>query len=347
MTDEKGGSVEILDAPETVEVQTPTLEDLKDEGFGAQEIKDAETLGMVAKPEAEKPKEQGKAPEAKAEEPKKPTKEEHEAAWKRSQIEEDPAKEAEKLKDFSLNEKKLYHAQKLAYHKQKTAEAERDALAAKLKAAEARLEEVEKKVPVELDEEGNPKPRGEKKSEPTDDEKRAQAQIVARREAEQVEDAKQRYEDFDEVMALTTEILKNPQEMFKGDTFAFSKAKRLYEKFMGLYGQPTERGEYSAADAAYELGQLHPNYKKMDATPAKGEKDGAGPQAETKLDPTKVDKVKEISKRQASASLPSGGGSKRIVSYDKLTVEDAAKMSPEQFDNLPIEVQERLLGKPN
>lgn len=342
----KEETVEIEEKP-TLQVVSPTLEDLSNEGFGAQELKEAEELGMVSekKPE-EKKTEEKKDPEIKPEEkkaadPEKPTPQQYQEAWQRAQVEDDPEKEKAKTKDFNLNEKQLYKAQKLERSKRQTAEAERDAVAARLKSAEEKAKALEAKiaeVAPELDKDGNPiKKEPAKEVAPTEEEQKAQATIVARRLNEYEEDARGRYQDFDDVMSMTADILKSPETIFKDNPLAFSKARTKYMQFLQLVGQPARQGEFNAADVAYEIGQLHPNYGKAAASTDKNEA-----KKET-LDPKKIEKIKENSTRRSSASLPSGSGAKRVVTYDELTPEDVADWTPERFANLPEHVQERLL----
>lgn len=54
--------------------------------------------------------------------------------------------------------------------------------------------------------------------------------------------------------------------------------------------------------------------------------------------------VKNANKQKTSAAITGGGGGRRAVSFDDLTVEDAVKLSPEQWRKVPENIRRRLLG---
>lgn len=347
--EKKVEGVEIDEVPEVVAAPAPTLDDLAAEGFGQQELKDAKELGLVTeKAPEEKAKEEEKAKADKAAEeakaaPKKLTDEDHKALWDRAQIETDPAKEEEKLKTFTDAEKKLYKAQKLAWSKVKIAETERNQAREELKAAQERAKALEERLKrFDPDAENDQETPEAKKAKEDRDRQRA-AEVAAERSRAQEEAAKAQYEDFDEVMELATEIFKTQGDVLKDSPKLFRKAELLARQFFSLYGQDVGPNDLSAADVAYEIGLLHPKYKKADASTAKVEKDGTAPkvEADKKLDPKVIDRAKD--QRRTSASIPSGGSGKRVVSYDELKPEDVADWPQEKFAKLPEEVQERLL----
>lgn len=343
--------VEVEETPEVVAAPAPTLDDLAAEGFGQQELKDAKDLGLVAeKAPEEKAKDEEKAKADKAAEdakaaPKKLTDEEHKALWDRAQIETDPAKEEEKLKTFTDAEKKLYKAQKLAWSKAKVSEAERNQAREEAKAAQERIKALEEKIKkldpdyVEGDKSETPEAKAAREAK----EQQRRAEIASERSLAQEEAAKAQYEDFDEVMVLATEIFNTKGDVLKDSPKLFRKAELLARQFFTLYGQDVGPNDLSAADVAYEIGLLHPKYKKADASTAKVEKDGTAPkvEADKKLDPKVIDRAKD--QRRTSASIPSGGSGKRVVSYDELTPGDVADWPQEKFAKLPEEVQEKLL----
>lgn len=54
--------------------------------------------------------------------------------------------------------------------------------------------------------------------------------------------------------------------------------------------------------------------------------------------------VKNANKQKTSAAITGGSGGRRAVSFEDLTVEDAVKLSPEQWRKVPPEHRRRLLG---
>lgn len=349
MADEpKIEGVEVDEAPVLKVIEPTTLDDLAAEGFGPQELKDAKELGLAVektpeekKADEDKSKADKAAEEAKAAAPKKLTDEDHKALWDRAQIEQDPVKEEEKLKTFTDAEKKLYKAQKIAWSKAKVAETERNQAREEAKSKDEQIKALEEKIrkmdPDYVDGETD---EAKKSREAKEQERRAMVAMERSRAAEEA--GRAQYDDFDEVVELTKEIFDTKGGVLKDNPKLFRKAELLARQFFALYGADVQPGDLTAADVAYEIGQLHPKYKKADASTAKVEKDGTAPKAEAgKLDPKVIDRVRD--QRRTSASLPNGGSGKRVVSYDELKPEDVADWTQERFSKLPEEVQERLL----
>ncbi len=244
----------------------------------------------------------------------------------------DPEEEADLVKNYNDNEKSLYWKAKKERLKRQNAQSENEHTKIRLAAAQREIDLLKK---------GTKKTDAEGEEEDTDGEdedtrvmtvgefkkllakqkedqgkQNAQVQETIVRLEQQEAEFKADHPDFDEVMDLAKEMM--------------DKKPSFRQMLLSAGANPQE----NAAEIAYSIGQLNPKYKKGGS----GTNKEAG--ADTK---TKVDKaIKNADKRQSSAAV-SGGGTKRIVSEDDLTVEEAANLSPVQYGKLSRKTRDRLL----
>lgn len=253
----------------------------------------------------------------------------------------------------------------------KSAETERDFLQIQNKAMENRLAEIEEKLngkkSPDVDADGNPLPdpddqpltpkrlkeieqQKQDEARKRNEEQTLRAQSLKLSLASLENEAKARYEDFDKVMELTTDILKNGPKLFAGDQKKLTRANRLIGEFFDLASSADKArdGEYNAADAGYEIGLLHPNYRpnggRSEEKPAEKKAEAEPSENARKMDGGALDKAAENANRRSSASV-AGNGTKVPISEDEITPEMVRKMSVDQFRKLKPETRERLLSQ--
>lgn len=323
------------------------------DGKDGPKAKDGEGTAKEAQPEPTKPPAEKVEEQPKQASDAEKRKKEWDEAYKRAELEEDPVKEQEKLKTFNPNETALYFSRKRERAARQKAEAQFEHMNLQFKAAQAELESLKKK-PVDpepvLNEDGEAVDPGEKpltenglkalrEKENQEKQKKEQEQAAINRQRVAAlntleADAATRYQDFSVAAELGAEILKKGEEVFAGDAKAISKARRKAMEFFELSAKANEskESEYNAADALYELGQLHPKYPTGGEKPAEKEP-GA-------LPPEKIEKAVENAAKRSSATL-NGGGSRKI-SVEDITVAQAASLSASEYGKLPKHVRERL-----
>ena len=250
----------------------------------------------------------------------------------------DPEEEAKLIKGYNPNEKRLYWEAKKERLKRQGAQRESEHTKIKLAAAEreiAALKKGAKKPDAEGDEdkegaEGEEdeervmtvgefkKMMKEQNAANAQRNKEAQATIV--RLEQQEAEFKTDHPDFDEVAELAKEMMdKNPR----------------YAKMMvASAADPNE----NTAEFVYNLGQLHPKYKKGGKAKAAEQEEEADPKGKQKVDKA----IKNAEKRQSSATV-AGGGAKKIVSEDDLTLEEAARLPAASYARLSQKTRDRLL----
>lgn len=151
-------------------------------------------------------------------------------------------------------------------------------------------------------------------------------------------DAKSRYQDWDAVTDLANEIIKSPEKVFGNNQKQITKARQKVITLMYMIENVDafKDGDYNATDVAYEIGQLHPNYKPANSNGSKNA------ERDRTLTPEQLKKIEENSRRTSSASLADGGADE-TVSVNDITPEQAARLSTAEFQRLPKDVRERLL----
>ena len=350
MTNEKA-VIEIDETPAPVaEAETGkiTLAEAKDV-LGTKEAEMAKKHGLVEEKAVEK-KDEPK-PEVKSE-PKPEDKVE------KAQESDMPADYAK----FTPNEKALYWERKKERTKRQRFEAENELLQLKVKTMEKELAEAKKPKPepakadedLDLDDllkdKEETKTDAEKPLTLTDLEKHekekaekaeteratteAKARQLKARLSEFEVEAREKYEDFDAVADLAREILEKGEEVFDGDEVRVDAARNRAEVALHAIANAMswEEGRKTPAELVYALGRLHPKYK-----------NGAKSGAEKVVPPEQMERMLENAGKRSSAALPGGNGSRRVVSEDELTPEQAAKLSVSQYQKLSKATRERLL----
>ncbi|HOM99316.1 MAG TPA: hypothetical protein PLM33_03585 [Acidobacteriota bacterium] len=346
--------IEIDETPAPVEAGKITLAEAK-EGLGSKEAEMAKKHGLVEEKAVEK-----------AEEPKQ-------------EVKPDPKPEAkeEKAPDsdlpseygkFTPNEKALYWERKKERTKRQRAEAENEILQLRVRTMEKELADAKKTKPdsektagdakkdedLDLDDllkdnEGA-KTEAEKPLTLTDLEKHekekaekeeteratteAKAKQLKSRLAEFEIEAREKLPDFDAVADMAREILEKGEEVFDGDDVRVDAARNRAEAALHAIANAMswEKGQKTPAELVYDLGRLHPKYK-----------NGARGGAEKVVPPEQMERMLENAGKRSSAALPGGNGSRRVVSEDEITPEQAAKLSVGQYQKLSKATRERLL----
>lgn len=135
-------------------------------------------------------------------------------------------------------------------------------------------------------------------------EKIHETEIYARDKISSLTDGK--YDKFEEVVTLAHEVAKTKPRF----------AKQIADVLNG------EDSIEDVVDTVISIAKINPNYGKT---------------------MTDVDRIeKNASKTKTSANITAGKGG-RVVSYDDLTPEDAARLPKDQWEKLPREVRRRLL----
>lgn len=363
----KEGEKEMVEIVEAAPVEQKLTEsELIDSGFEKEEIETAKKEGLiqveeVKKEEAPAPKEQVPLTEV-----KRPSIEEVEA---------DPEKENELLKDFNKNEKGLYWRAKKDKLKRQQVEAERDQMKLRYSLLEKKISDLETRITAKpevkksdetsfadllVDENGEPaekqkaeeveKPLTRKDLELIEKEKSDNAEKEKALQVERLNkvrtnltilenDAKSRYEDFESAMTLTNELVERTVSGKLSDWYTDPKEVRKIEskvrEFLTMIGNADKYSEedYNPADLGFELSNFHPKHGKANAE---------AEQTGNKTSKEELERIeRNANKRSSSASI--SGGTRRLVSMEDITPEEAINLPPNQWLKLPEKVRERLL----
>ena len=311
------------------EITEESLSDLSDE-----EKQMATDLGLVEKPEEveEKPEEEVEEEVVVEDEVKE-------------EIEVEEETEADKVESLTKKEKGFYFEMKDARQSAKDAKNERDLLKVKVEAFEKQLKSLEdKRVVSESDDIGDiDKQISEIIEGDSDDiitradlvkleelkQKRNEVLETKRTESHASDQAKQK-----ELIQRLNSIEKNAKE----EDPEFDSKVLLAQEVMnndtsGVYGLAFQKA-IMQNDGGKEVVDLINKISSLSSTEEIEVK-------EEKSD-TDVAKVIKNSKRKSSASL--GGVSRRTLSEDDLTLDDASKLSQTQWDKLKPKTKRRLLG---
>lgn len=341
MTTEKTTTEAPQTAPEPK--KAPSRDELRAEGWSADEISRAEKRGLIPKEDA-KP-EPAKEPDAAAP-----------ATPEAGKPEEKPveAKPKVSLPDFTLspeqeakfgeffgqgtNVRGLYFRMKNERQGRQASDKRAQALEAELKTLKEQLASGLKgpnpDVPEGEDPEEKPltlKQLRELQRLEAEDLQRKQSEnqerssTLASAQREHEEFARAQYQDFDATAGLALDLINNLESLVP-DRKRQAKILNLVREMQVKAAQADQLGldDYNATDIAYELGQLHPKYGQP-----KGEPKATGPSKETpkapgSLTPEQLKRIEEnTQRRQSSAAVPSGGG-KRVMSPEDV---DAATFS--------------------
>lgn len=345
--------VEIQDVETPKVTGAPSRDDLKAKGWSARELEAAEKRGMIPKKEKkeeEAPKEtekpEAKQPEKVDEKPKSSLPD-----FKIS----DPEKEKVFLETFGPGtpQRAMYFRMKEERRARQAAQAERDRILLETQILRDEINELKngKKAQPEVDENGNEidpddkpltakqlKEMREREQEELDRKQREHQDKATRVESaikEQEEMARNVYEDFDDVVSSAKEVIPVLDKVVD-DPKVQRRAARLFQELQVAAANADKVGpdDFTAADIAYELGLLLRKY----GTKANGQKpdnnDGKLERPEIKangsLTPEQMKRMEANTQRRASSASIPGGGGKRVVSVDDITIKDVLKMNAEE-----------------
>jgi len=357
----KAQTIEIADpeTPAVPDVKKPSREELRSNGWSAKELEAAEKRGMIPKveekkeaPKAEEPKKEEVQPEAKEPPKEEPKKE----APKRSSLPDFTFQTPEQEKAF-LDAFGPGTPQRAMYFRMKNERHSRQAAESRVRELEARINALESQKPerrIEVDENGNEIDPDEKPltmkqlrelQQKEADERAKQEQELTER-ARNVSEAQRTQEeyaravlpDFDDTVKLAKDVMQNLDTLIP-EKWKQEKVVRLIRELQVSAANADKLGvdEYHAAFIAHEIGQFHPNYGK-----ANGQRSEQGPEAEphndgklerpdTKanggLTPEQMKRMEANTQRRASSASIPGGGGKRTVSVDEITLTELNRMS--------------------
>jgi hypothetical protein len=351
-----------------------TVEQAQAAGMTGPELQLAVEHGVVRDPKKDEKKEPDNGVQGK-EEGQKVTEEKAEAIEKAVE-----SGEADKSKDYleslSENERKFYWRVDSEKKKRQNAQAERDQVRIQAKALEKQITEKDLKLaemegrvkalesiapkkrledPLGLLDEGSEDRKPETVEKPLTvrdleeyEKKKLQEQEsehakrmeraskINTRLQELESEGRARYSDFDDKIAKAEDIIKNVDKLYPEAKDKARITRRIQEALRELgNADASSDSDWNAADMIYELGTFHPLNEKPHSAGTNRADQG------DKVDPDQIARI--VSRRSSSASLNGGSGTRRVISVDDITMEEAARLSTEEFRKLPPQVRERLL----
>lgn len=351
-------TVEIAEPEVKVVNEIPTREDVKARGWSKDEIDSAEKRGMIAKAK----KEEEKEPLAvKAEEKLEPKPKPEEKVVEAVKVEENAGKRNPSgIPAYDLTEEQQKALEGILppgnpmrgiYFRMKNERTARQRLEAELAKERAAREALEAKLtaPQVAKAEGD----GEQTEDPEDrpltiralreleaqnakeaerraHEVNARAAAVAEAQQAQEEYAREIYSDFDETVTRAKEVIKNIDAI--PEPWKRAKAVKLFRDLQEAAAKADSLGldDYNGAIIAYEIGQLHPLHGKKSDEQTNGNALRPEPKANGGLTPDKMKRIEENTLRRASSASVSGGGGRRVVSPEDVSLADINRMTTSQ-----------------
>lgn len=283
---------------------------------------------------------------------------------------EDMEKNEKTIGEYSKNEQALYFKWKADKKARQEAQAERDLVILKEKTLRNELDKAKEEgnltigklnsinkllngnpeditieaiqeilaAPVKKDIEDKNKPLTKADLEDIEKEKENRARVEVENNKQFVtrmntleEYGKTKFENYDDVIASAKDVLDGkaelPEVIDRADI-----ARRLVEKI-----NDPKNDEDDISDFVLGIARLNPNFGKEVKKVDPSEK------SEKKVSSEDIDKIVKNAAKGSSSATVNGGSARRVVSHDNLTIEDAAKLTPEQYMKLPKEVRTRLL----
>lgn len=356
MSDVIQATVEIAEPEVKVVNEIPTRDDVKARGWSKDEIDSAEKRGMIAKAK----KEEEKEPVAvKAEEKTEPKPEEkvveavkvEENAGKRNpsgipayDLTEEQQKALEGILPPGNPMRGIYFRMKNERTARQRLEAElakeraaREALEAKLTAPQAakaegdgdQTEDPEDR-PLTIRAVRELQAQDAKEAERRAQAVNARASAVAEAQQAQEEYAREMNPDFDETVTRAKEVIKNLDAI--PEPWKRAKAVKLFRDLQEAAANADRLGldDYNGAIIAYEIGQLHPLHGKKADEQTNGTALRPEAKANGGLTPDKMKRIEENTLRRASSASVAGGGGRRAVSPDDVSLADLNRMTASQ-----------------
>ena len=356
MSDVIQATVEIAEPEVKVVNEIPTRDDVKARGWSKAEIESAEKRGMIAKAK----KEDEKEPVAEKAEEKAESKPE-EKVVEAVKVEENAGKRNPSgIPAYDLTEEQQKALEGILppgnpmrgiYFRMKNERTARQRLEAELAKERAAREALEAKLtaPQAAKAEGD----GEQTEDPEDRpltiravrelqaqdakeaerrarEVNARAAAVAEAQQAQEEYAREMNPDFDETVTLAKEVIKNLDAI--PEPWKRAKAVKLFRDLQEAAANADRLGldDYNGAIIAYEIGQLHPLHGKKADEQTNGTALRPEAKANGGLTPDKMKRIEENTLRRASSASVAGGGGRRAVSPDDVSLADLNRMTASQ-----------------
>lgn len=357
---ETGATVEVTETPSVSGEVTskPTRDEvINNRGWSAEEADKAEKFGMLSKPEEKKPEpvQEKKVEEVKPEPKKRMADHEFEMS---------PEQEEAFHKIFPAGTKPsaFFTGMKIEKLKRQQAAREAEALRQENAAVKAKLEAYEKsqaKVQPLVDENGNQidpdeqpltmKQIKEMQRQAQEEQKRQEEEIrnrstaAAQAHQEQEEMARQAFPDFDDALKSAGELAQKLDELVD-DPVEQKYVRKLMADFQHAVANADKLGpnDLNAAELAYKLGKLNPNFGKQTANGNKAD-NGISPASDpTKkgdggLTPEQLKRLEKTTQRRASSASIPGGSGKKAVAPEEVTVD--------QLNRMPVEQRKRFREK--
>ena len=349
-------TVEIAEPEVKVVNEIPTREDVKARGWSKDEIDSAEKRGMIAKAK----KEEEKDPVAvKAEEKAEPKPEDK--VVEAVKVEENSGKRNPSgIPAYDLTEEQQKALEGILppgnpmrgiYFRMKNERTARQRLEAELAKERAAREALEAKLTApqvaKAEGDGNQTEDPEDRpltiravrelqaQEAKEAERRARevndrASAVAEAQQAQEEYAREIYPDFDETVTRAKEVIKNLDAI--PEPWKRAKAVKLFRDLQEAAARADSLGldDYNGAIIAYEIGQLHPLHGKKADEQTNGTALRPEAKANGGLTPDKMKRIEENALRRASSASVAGGGGRRAVSPDDVSLADLNRMTATQ-----------------
>lgn len=356
MSDVIQTTVEIAEPEVKVVNEIPTRDDVKARGWSKAEIESAEKRGMIAKAK----KEEEKEPTAvKAEEKTEPKPEEKVVDAVKVE-ESDGKRNPSAIPTYDLTEEQqkalagvlppgnptrgLYFRMKSERTARQRVEAELTKTREALAALEAKLtapQSAKAEGDVEQTEDPEDRPltiravrelqaQDAKEAERRAREVNARASAVAEAQQAQEEYAREMNPDFDETVTLAKEVIKNLDAI--PEPWKRAKAVKLFRDLQEAAANADKLGldDYNGAIIAYEIGQLHPLHGNKADEQTNGNALRPEAKANGGLTPDKMKRIEENTLRRASSASVAGGGGRRAVSPDDVSLADLNRMTASQ-----------------
>ena len=341
------GNEEVEETPEAkTEREEKEKKDIQ-ENLTPEEIEMAKAQGLLPK-ESEKKEETLEEKTAREEKEKKAEEDKKNKDGKKidgevKKVGNEPTQE--ELKKFTRNEKALYWKQKNERIKRQQIENEKTQIQVRLNVLKQKYPEVYSEITGEIDtaidkdktftaEEVETREKAQKEKDANEQTANIEtAKLLKEKNIIEEQDAKEKYPDFDNVMVLAEKVLQ--EQLGKS-----AKVGRLYKAMMEA-AISTDLSDETAADIAYEIGKLHPDYKpeNVQSDDKKSEKKD---EKQEIVDKAKINKMIENAGKKVSSAAVGEGSKDNLVSEDDLTLEQAARLTGKEFAKLSPRTIKRL-----
>lgn len=364
---EQETGAEGANAPETPSTQNaegvPTREQLRSEGWSAEEMDKAEKLGLL--PKAEKKPQAAKGKPAAPQTTEKGEEPEPEKPEEKTEAAKPQAKPQVGLPQFALSEEDEKRFTELfgpgtnvrgLFFRMKNERQARQALEERERQKDARIAELEAALkgkkpasPAEGEEgeegaEADDRPLTRKELEAIFQERAAkeeqQRQELRQKRAKMLESAasqeeyaKSVYTDFEDTVKLAHDLIQNLDQLFpekhqKAQVQSLVRDLQIAQARADQFELDDRHGPM----IAYEIGRLHPKYGTAKPGPKTEKTDPpSGPKANGGLKPETVRRMEEVTQRRQSSASVSNGGGKRAVIAEEVTAADLLKMDSKQL----------------